>query len=567
MTTHGRALVSACLLLLASACARNGAGLADNAIPPAPADAMRPQTNAVASIVITVPGPNETPHTDRRWGYISPGSKSLWFYGLGPGFTADLTPGSRGCRQQGAHVTCTFRHVPIALGSAFVTFMCLDQTLSPTRVRGKVLSWGQTNLKISHAGQDIVVFLNPILGKVFTSLSNPNPVSGAKVDLGFNVGKVLDPDGYPIPSPSVFYHAVGTIAQPTAINVSVNPLEDQQFFTFTLNGVKQAYGGASLASTRDTVKVYYNGRGIHQTHLSIQGASTVAIVPKPTFGNPIPVPATGAPYSVCQAVDGVVWFGEPAQHALGWIRAATVHQIPLPAGHTPGRMICVNADPEFADPVNFIDQAGEIGFVHPDKHVVEFKIPLANAGAYDIDNTGTPYYDAEFTENTAGRIGTMSQQGFYSDVRLPAGSHPAGILGGVFTDPGLNAIGYADQYHKIHELPLPSPSSNPGELTTTGPYWFTENGPRVGILQPTSYALVQLTTRASLASLTSGADNWVYAVDTHNQIETIDPLDKIGVIKNPVPGSHIVAIARGINYDVWILTIKGSTADVQELIY
>jgi streptogramin lyase len=535
------------------------------------------------SVTISIPNPKATPHIDKTWGYVSPATQSIRISTSEGTVYADLSVNSPGCKALNGGTTCTFDTIR-ALNRAVqtATATCFDEPFGPRHtLRGRILSYGSQKIVVRHAGEAIGVVMHPILYSFTASITNAAPPEGTVTSSLVSIFP-KDPDGFAIPSPSIYY---GTFSRwyPTPVSISPSLMEGASEsppqFQLLVNGKAPASIGASLSGTNDILSVRYSGRGGHTTTLSLYGGYrqkhpiVLTITPKPGVGRILTIPAIGPTGSLSLSPAGELWFTEPQQAAVASIDPATkaLHRIAVPSGNAPMQIVAYGGlGPTEQNLIVFSEANNVIGETL-DERIVEYSVPTPNAGLSGVTVGSSPTQPIWFTEKAAGKIGEM-WSGNFTTYNAPTGSMPTGIDEGGFTDPGRNAVGFVHNDGGIGEYPLSHPNSKPTAITVIGyfgsVYWFTEaNASRVGMFDSSQGQIREYRTAAPLTAITSAGDDWTYATDTKNEVEMIAPNGRVMIIPNPVPGSKLLAIAPGANGDVWVLTSSTSSSAIAEIIY
>ncbi len=114
---------------------------------------------------------------------------------------------------------------------------------------------------------------------------------------------------------------------------------------------------------------------------------------------------------------------------------------------------------------------------------------------------------------------------------------------------------------------MPHAGSDPCSITQSGAVaWIAECGAaRVAWYDGRHRG--EYPTRAPLEHITVGTDGWTYAIDANGDLEMIDPKGKVTVIPQPAPGMTPLAIAPGIDGDVWILASNVGAASLVQVLY
>lgn len=534
---------------------------------------FRPADVTNESLTIVIPKLGAPAQNESQWGYVSPGTQSLVIKISGASFyAANLTATSPGCTGSNGVTTCHLSSVSLLQGFGEPVEVDLhDATQQITNgsingsPRGKLLSFGARTLNIGTSRVNISVRLNPIVESVTGGLAITKPLAGTKANLGLLV-QAYDADNYLIPAPNSFYEVKDgqVIARQIAVRISA-PVSTIEFASHNhLLGTD--YG---FYKTNDVPQVVYLGRGAHSATLRVDENPVITILPKPTFEKPFTIPSVGQSTSFCIGAKKKIWFTKPAAHALAWVSFTekAVHEIPLPSGQTPGEIACYGARSDYD--VAFTESANGIG-VAKGAWLREFTIDTPNSDPYRMA-VNSFFNTIWFTERRAGKIGLLTlPQGHYSQVQMPKGSAPSGIVMPMrFTDPGRNAVGSLIASSKVFERVLPHPDSGPDAIADTEYYsWFTEdNAPRIGQWDRVSGKLVEFPTRAILRGVTTAQDDWAYAIDARDNVELVDPEGHLTILHNPVPDTRLVAIVGGDDSDLWILTSGPQAGAVTELIY
>ncbi|HTA40154.1 MAG TPA: hypothetical protein VK760_13805, partial [Candidatus Acidoferrales bacterium] len=358
------------------------------------------------------------------------------------------------------------------------------------------------------------------------------------------------------------------------VDLSQPGVEDGYGFNIVAAG-KQYKTSATLSDPRQSLAVRYQGRGGHDAVIEIGGVKhpvKLTLSALPGVGKSLAIGAVG-PASSMTLSSKSLWFTEPLKGAIAsiGIYGQKLHEIPLAAGKTPLAIAAVFDEfPGRNDnPVDIAESGNVIGFVKTSGRITEYTVPTPNAGLYGISPGSQNVW---FTERTAGKIGLLNLGGYFSEYNAPIGSTPATIRDGMFTDPGLNGIGYVHSDGGVGEYRLPHPHSKPADITnlpiSPTAFWFTEaSAARVGSVSPYDGRIHEYPTHAPLKNIAAGADLWVYATDTNGDIEMIAPSGEVTLMTQPVPGFSLIAIVAGRDHDLWVLASNATTSVIKEILY
>jgi streptogramin lyase len=527
-----------------------------------------------ATVKLLIPNPHASPTSAPDWGYISPGTQSVRIDAASD-YHANVTATSPGCKQTDAGVACVFTDVPVEVrAKQSIIAATFDRTLgSGHALRGHMLSFAQGDVIVRRNKAPIAIALNPILGGARATISAETVPADTVTSVPVAV-TALDPAGYVIPSGKFYGELSVNYAQRRDIyvNLSQPGVEDARGFNIVAGG-EQSGTSASLTHAGESLAIRYVGRGGHVALVTIAaGKHTVKLnlTALPGIGKSLSLPFVG-PASSMTLSGNALWFTEPKSAALGTIdvKGSNVRQVPIPGGKTPLVVAATYNLPGSNNPVDVSESGNVVGFVQKSGRILEYTAPTANAGLYGVSPGQA---DAWFTESTAGKIGLLNWGGYFSEYNAPVGSTPMTIRDGMFTDPGLNAIGYVHSDGGIGEYSLRHPHSGPADITDlpispTG-FWFTEaNAARVGSVNPYDGTIREYPTFAPLKNIAAGADLWLYATDTNGDIEMIAPSGKVTLMRQPVPGYSLVAIVAGRDQDLWVLASDATTSVIKEILY
>lgn len=492
-----------------------------------------------ATFVVKIPFPLAVSGAVRPQ-YVSAGTKAIGIRTLVQTLAANVTPGSPNCVTSASATTCTFQNVGIPVGQSSVEVDAYDQTLSASGLlQGKILSSGATLATIAEGTSNTVhVAMGGVVAKAQILSLDTTPVNGSPTDLHFSLN-IMDADGYTIVGSDPYAFA-GDAPTTNSVGVSMQSISTvvpdvgAYDFTFTVNG-KSSTGSMTLAAPSDTYAMSYSGRGVISATLAVQvnGApplATATIAPVPAS---IPLAGGLAVDSSAQVYaldDKTVWFSEPSKKSLAYIASGSLHEIPLPSGHTP-----TSLNPVSSTSMVFATREGTVGVVDASGSVAEYTLPVSvriGGVAFD-DLTG----DIVFTEPDAGKVATYNRTppGYYTEYALPAGATPGTMsFNGYWVDPGTNAVGDLNVAQAtVHEFPLPTPNSDPTSVFSgnSSAMWITEgNAKRVAVLNPNSGALVAEYPTADILTSISETDEGrvIAATDVSGNIEYFNPNDTSG---------------------------------------
>jgi len=244
--------------------------------------------------------------------------------------------------------------------------------------------------------------------------------------------------------------------------------------------------------------------------------------------------------------------------------------------------------------------SNKIGRITPSGAITQFRIPTVRSEPADL--TSGPEGDIWFTEYKANKIGRISQAGAISEfpVPLPVAKQPeertiglpslpppanaskmvgpSGIAAGPdgnlwFTEGGSSSgvssiyggeVGRITPAGTISEFPIPSPNSEPGQITPgpDGNLWFTENtlnGGVIGRITLTgTITIFALPEGHEASGITKGPDGNLWFTDrvsaSNKMVGMIGRITPNGVIRDfpiPTPEAQPDSITLGSDGNIW----------------
>jgi virginiamycin B lyase len=537
-------------------------------------------SSETVSVRIAIPNAKSEPALDPSWGYVSPGTRSIVLDatpndGTAVRFASDVLPSTPGCRATKLATLCTFNSVVVPAGRSKATVAGLDGVVTENgAIHGHTLSFGEATIDVARKGQKLAIAMTGVYFGVGAAV--PSTLQAGKAAAVGVTITTFDAAGYTIAEPNVYLY--GSYPGVTALPVELllaGPAGDPGVpagFRILVNGRAGEDNAVHVASSKDRAVIEYSGTSSHDLRLSYpygKRGRYLTFGPRAGFGKTFAIAGIGLSASLAQTPDRNLWYTEPKLGSLAYVTPSSgvVTQYPLPAGRMPLDMISVGTE-HYKFEIAVAESNDSIAVI-TGRSMQEYPIPTNNAGLGGLwSHDGQSIW---FTERTAGKIGELYDGPHLSEWKAPPHGTPAGVADGYFTDPGTNATGIVGR-ETVSENKLPHANSGPAEMVSTWlsptTYWFTEaNAARVGRITSLPVKRHEFATHAALTHIAMGPDNWAYATDVSNDIEMIDPTGNVTVIPNPDPGSELVAIAGGVEGDVWVLASRPGSSKIYEVLY
>lgn len=489
-----------------------------------------------------------------------------------------LAANAPGCTSNGTSRTCLVP-VNLPLGSDLVTLSTYDGPLTANgQTSGHLLATASTTQTIVEAqSNNVVISLMAVVSSVTITPQQSSIVStGTRVTVPLSVA-AFDAAGNPITGTTPYAQPIALTAQ--AVNAYFG------------NGPSVSVNGATnnaLASPLDTASLVYAGRDgsgdytiVATTNYGNQRVGTTSFAIQPGFVTARQLFTSGlANADLVQRWDTKdLWFTEPGTNKIGTLSANGVFsEFSVVSGKQPRHIIYTGLNGTgigLGTPFFVTEIPDTIGILQTNGSIAERVVPTANSGLAGITFDGVALV-LWFAESAVGKIGSMTLSGVMNEypTGIP-GSTPQSLSmnnqsGGVlFTDPGTNSIGWMKPDHSVVEYPIPTPNAGPSIMLGS---CFTEaNAPNLGCLNPTTGAITEYPAGDVIVALAPGASDgftnlWVLL--RNGTIEHVDSAFRFTPVPSTLPsGGQPVAIATGVNSDLWLLRNAPSVSDLDELIY